>query len=110
MSKSRFFNVENMHFITIHENKILAKISAFTILKINRYFFQTVKTQIKRTVSGILYGFVLKQATLFARRNNCMPCSLQIKKNVLLNRRLSCSCSETIFSKSIKKIEKVLFV
>ena len=42
-----FFNVANMPFITIHENEILEKISAFTIPQINRYFLQTVKTKIK---------------------------------------------------------------
>ena len=38
-----------------------------------------------------------------------MHCSLQIKQNILLNRQFSCSCSYTIYSKSINKNRKSPF-
>ena len=39
-----------------------------------------------------------------------MHCLLQIKQNINSNRHFSCSCSDTIYSKSIKKIEKAPFL
>ena len=47
-----------------------------------------------------------KQATLSALRNDFMHCSLQIKQNNLFNRHFSCSCCDTILSKSIKKNQR----
>ena len=35
MALSRFFNIANMSFNTIRENKILAKISDFTVVEID---------------------------------------------------------------------------
>ena len=47
-----------------------------------------------------------KQATLFARRNDFNALFAKNKAKHILNRHFSCSCSATIYSKSIKKIEK----
>ena len=47
-----------------------------------------------------------KQATLFARRNDFYALFATNKAKHILNRHFSCSCSDTIYSKSIKKIRK----
>ena len=47
-----------------------------------------------------------KQATLFARRNDCYALFAINRAKHILNRLYSCSCSDTIYSKSIKKIRK----
>ena len=47
-----------------------------------------------------------KQATLFARRNDCYASFPTNKAKHILNRHFSCSCSDTIYSKSIKKNRK----
>ena len=47
-----------------------------------------------------------KQATLLRDEMIFMHCSLQIRQKNILNRHLSCSCSDIIYSKSVKKIEK----
>ena len=47
-----------------------------------------------------------KQATIFARRNDFYALFATNKAKHILNRHFSCSCAETIYSKSIKKIEK----
>ena len=47
-----------------------------------------------------------KQATLFARRNNFYAFFATNKAKYILSRYFSCSCSDTIYSKSIKKIRK----
>ena len=44
-----------------------------------------------------------KQATLFARRNDLYTLFFTNKANHILNRHFQCSCSDTIYSKSIKK-------
>ena len=46
------------------------------------------------------------KATHFARRNDCYALLAINKANNILNMLFSCSCSDTIYSKSIKKIEK----
>ena len=46
------------------------------------------------------------KATYFARRNDCYAWLAINKANHLLNRLFTYSCSDTIYSKSIKKIEK----
>ena len=46
------------------------------------------------------------KATLFARRNDCYALFDINKANHILNRLFSCSCSDTIYSKSIKKSRK----
>ena len=48
------------------------------------------------------------QATLFARRNDfyALFATNKAKHIGLLNWHFSCSCSDTIYSKSIKKIRK----
>ena len=43
------------------------------------------------------------KATHFARRNNCNALLAINKANHMLNGLFSCSCSDTIYSKSIKK-------
>ena len=47
-----------------------------------------------------------KQATLFARRNDFYALFATNKAKHILNRHFSCSCSDTIYSKSIKKNRK----
>ena len=47
-----------------------------------------------------------KQATLFARRNDLYALLSTNNTKHILNRHFSCSCSDTIYSKNIKKIEK----
>ena len=50
------------------------------------------------------------QATLFARRNDFYALFATNKARNKLNRHVSCSCSDTIYSKSIKKNKKVPFL
>ena len=45
-------------------------------------------------------------ATHFARRNDCYALLTINKANYILNRLFSCICSDTIYSKSIKKNRK----
>ena len=45
-------------------------------------------------------------ATLFARRNDFYALFATNKAKNILNRHFSCSCSDTIYSKSIKKNRK----
>ena len=47
-----------------------------------------------------------EQATLFARRNDFYALFVTNKAKHILNRHFSCSCSDTIYSKSIKKNRK----
>ena len=47
-----------------------------------------------------------KQATLFALRNDLYALFATNKAKSILNMHVSCSCSDTIYSKSIKKIKK----
>ena len=47
-----------------------------------------------------------KQATLFARRNDFYALFATNKAKHILNRHFSCSCSATIYRKSIKKNRK----
>ena len=47
-----------------------------------------------------------KLATLFARRNDFYALFATNKAKNILNRHFSCSCSDTIYSKSIKKNRK----
>ena len=64
---------------------------------------------LKSSVSVIRNNFLEhrnKQATLFARRNDFYALFATNEAKQLLNRHFSCSCSDTIYSKSIKKIEK----
>ena len=51
-----------------------------------------------------------KQATLIARRIDFCALLFTNKAKHILNRHFSCSCSDTIYSKSIEKIQKVLFL
>ena len=47
-----------------------------------------------------------KQATLFARRNDFYALFTTNNAKQILIRHFSCSCSDTIYSNSFKKIEK----
>ena len=47
-----------------------------------------------------------KQATLFARQNDFYALFATNKAKHIPNRHLSCSCSDTIYSKGIKKNKK----
>ena len=46
------------------------------------------------------------QATLFARRNDLYALFPTNKAKIILNRHLSCSCSDIIYNKTIKKNRK----
>ena len=46
------------------------------------------------------------KATHFARRNDCYALSAINKANHILNRLFSCSCSDTIYIKRVKKNRK----
>ena len=46
------------------------------------------------------------QATILARRNDLYALFATNKAKIILNRHLSCSCSDVIYSKSIKKNRK----
>ena len=64
---------------------------------------------LKSMVSVIKNNFLeyrTKQATLFARRNNLYALFGTNKAKHILNRLFSCSCSDTIYSKSIKENRK----
>ena len=50
------------------------------------------------------------QATLFARRNDLYALFATNKAKNILNRHLSSSCSDIIYSKSIEKNKKVPFL
>ena len=51
-----------------------------------------------------------EQPTLFARQNDFYALFVSNKTKHILNRHFSCSCSDTIYSKSIKKNkEKIVF-
>ena len=52
------------------------------------------------------HEYRIKQATLFARRNDLYALFATNKAKHILNRHFSCSCSDTIYSKSIKKNHK----
>ena len=45
-----------------------------------------------------------KQVSLFARRNDFYALLATNKAKYILNRHYSCSCGDTIYSKSIKKV------
>ena len=47
-----------------------------------------------------------KQATLFARQNDCYALFATNKAKHILNKHFSCSYSDTIYSKSIKNNRK----
>ena len=47
-----------------------------------------------------------KQVILFERRNDYNALFATNKAKYMLNRHFSCSCSDTIYSKSIKKYQK----
>ena len=64
---------------------------------------------LKSRGSVIKYNFLeyrAKQATLFARRNDFYALFAINKAKHILTRTFSCSCSYTIYSKSIKKNRK----
>ena len=54
--------------------------------------------------------YISKQATLFARRNGVYALFASNKAKHMLNRHFACSCSDTIYSKIIKKNIKVPFL
>ena len=51
-----------------------------------------------------------KQALLFARRNDFYALFATNKAKHILNRHFSCSCSDTIYSKSMKNRKKSHFL
>ena len=51
-------------------------------------------------------GYRTKQATIFARRNDFYALFATKKAKHILNMHFSCSCRDTIYSKSIKKGRK----
>ena len=57
-------------------------------------------------IRNIFLEYRTKEATLFALRNDFYALLATNKAKHILNMHFSCSCSDTIYSKSIKKIEK----
>ena len=53
---------------------------------------------------------ISKQAIFFARRNDFYAFIATKKAKHILNRHVSCSCSDMIYSKSIKKIRKKIHI
>ena len=51
-------------------------------------------------------GYRTKQATFFARRNDFYALLATNKAKHILKTHFSCSCSDKIYNKSIKKIRK----
>ena len=51
-------------------------------------------------------GYRTNRATHFAQRNDCYALLAINEANHILKRLFSCSCSDTIYSKSIKKNRK----
>ena len=63
------------------------------------HFFKSRGSVIRNT----FLEYRTKQATLLARRNDFYALFAINKANHILNMNFSCSCSDTIYSKSIKK-------
>ena len=57
-------------------------------------------------ISNNFLGYRTKQATLCTQLNDFFALFATKKAKHILNRHFSCSCSDTNYSKSIKKIEK----
>ena len=57
-------------------------------------------------ISNKFLEYRTNKATHFARRNVSYALLAINKANLILNRLFSCSCSDTIYSKSIKKNRK----
>ena len=60
----------------------------------------------RSVISNIFLEYRTKEATLFALRNDFHTLLATNKANHILNGHFSCSCSDTIYSKSIKKNRK----
>ena len=60
-------------------------------------------------IRNTILEYRTKQATLFARRNDLHALFATFKAKHKLNRQFSCSCSDTIYSKTIKK-KKIPFL
>ena len=61
-------------------------------------------------IRNIFLEYRTKQATHFARRNYFYALFATNEAKHILNRHFSCSCSDTIYSKSIKKSKKFPFL
>ena len=59
---------------------------------------------------NIVFEYRTNKATHFARQNDCYALLAINKAKYMINRRFSCSCSDTIYSKSKKKNRKVPFL
>ena len=59
-----------------------------------------------RVIRNNFLEYRTTQATLFARRNDLYALFATNKAKHILNRHLSCFCSDIIYSKSIKKNRK----
>ena len=59
-----------------------------------------------RVIRNYFLEYRRTQATLFERRNDFYALFATNKAKNILNRHFSCSCSDTIYSKSIKKNRK----
>ena len=57
-------------------------------------------------IRNTFFEYRTKQATLFARRNDFYALFATNKAKHILNRHFSYTCSDTIYSKSIKKNRK----
>ena len=66
------------------------------------YHTHILKSRV-RIIRNNFLEYKTKQATLFARQNDFYALLTTNKAKYILNRYFSCSCSDTIYSKSIKK-------
>ena len=69
------------------------------------YPFHFLKSRVSVN-RNIFPEYRAKQATLFAHRNDFYALFATNKAKHILNRHFSCSCSDSIYSKSIKKNRK----
>ena len=58
-------------------------------------------------IRNIFFEYRTNNATHFAQRNDCYALLAKNKAKHIPNRLFSCSCSDTIYSKSIKKNRKM---
>ena len=76
-------------------------------MRSTKYAGMSYPTHFWKSRGGVIRNNFLEyrtnKATHFTRRNDCYALWAIDKANHILNRRFSCSCSDTIYNKSIKK-------
>ena len=79
-------------------------------MPLTKYAGLSYPTHFLKSRGSVIRNYFLEnrtnKATYFARRYDCYALLAINKANQTLNRLFSCSCSDTIYSKSIKKNRK----